>query len=944
METVAPKPPAVHSDKPKKVKSSKKNKPVALRFEVELDLSEDACNIISFPDLVRRASKKKESKRSDDATGSGTNPHDPFGDEDEDEVARIAAQFEEKYGRGNTYEDFIDKGEGYDENDSFIDNAEAYDELIPTSLTTEHDGFYINTGELKFKPVEEANGSAKVVEETEFEKAQILQKLKRKRNRIEDDDDSNGDGPLPTTTKVPRKKKEKVAFIEQSSSATAAASLQYDRPPKSSASASAVSALEQAQNDAQQPFLPKKYKRQSQQQQQFSMAEQSAMLSAMEKHQRKMAKGDASSFTPTSSPNAAITSTLYGSKGPPASAADPVTMATFAHNVISSTIQQMISNSGNAAGTSSVNGVGTSSSNNPSLLQLKNDLFSCKVPIEIVQTVPLSKPLSSDCLGFEWDCFLVELIKCMSTSSLSQKNRHKIFDTISRYLGWKQEQFYGYITKNAINQVNAGNISSSSYSSAASGTSKASNRKSPSPSAPASAASPNHSYMSLLSGGGGGGGNSSSLYNSVPGASLQAAAIAQSFMKQKKSSTQQQSAAAGGNSAGAMNLCTTNNQTSASTTTTSYGEGLAGKLMAPTSSDPSSLLQGPIRKSSSSSSSSSKNKATAESLINSAGGSSFTGGHGPNFAMLQTLASLANSNSGNPMHSLTTTNSRIGGGSSGAPMMAHTGHQLSRSGAERNSPSLNRSTGSSPSPTIISSSSASTLSSATNPNSLLLSAVAHSAAAAAAAASKATNSMAGQLNSSSNISSSSSGGGGLNANNQIFNSLFTSLPNLFSNTEILNRFLSADAVNASARGGGGVSGSALGAQHQRMVNEFAKSLASGGGAGGGGGGGKSPSVSSSSNHNSSPLNNSLLMNAAQISAQHHQQQQQHQLHRSNSISSSNSVSATGLPTFITPSPAAVARSLANTSGPVSSALMSSILSGVGQQQQQQMPGANQKPK
>lgn len=279
METLTTKP-AVHTvDKPKKVKQPKKKAvEVALRFEVELDLSENHCNIISFPELVRRASadiKKKTAKRSSsgEVASSQTNTLDPFGDEDDDEVARIAAQFEEKYGRNSAYEDYIDKGEGYDENDSFIDNAEAYDELIPTSLTTEHDGFYINTGELKFKPVEQtgdqaANGSMKNVEVNEFETARVLQKLKRKRNRIEDDDDVNEDRLAPS--KMPRKKKEpkemkketKMSIAEQNA---LLASFPYDRPQKSSTSATA-SSIDPSQNVAQQ--IPvKKYKRQQQQQQ-----------------------------------------------------------------------------------------------------------------------------------------------------------------------------------------------------------------------------------------------------------------------------------------------------------------------------------------------------------------------------------------------------------------------------------------------------------------------------------------------------------------------------------------------------------------------------------------------------------------------------------------------------------------------------------------------------
>lgn len=77
------------------------------------------------------------------------------------------------------YDDYVDLGAGYDENDSFIDNTDVvytlllflfgsymllyrihvvlsfqYDEIVPEEMTTAHGGFYINCGPLEFKTAE----------------------------------------------------------------------------------------------------------------------------------------------------------------------------------------------------------------------------------------------------------------------------------------------------------------------------------------------------------------------------------------------------------------------------------------------------------------------------------------------------------------------------------------------------------------------------------------------------------------------------------------------------------------------------------------------------------------------------------------------------------------------------------------------------------------------
>lgn len=141
-------------------KNKKKESEVPVRtIRLQVDLlrpTKDHYSELHYDELIRKQVEASASKSGDGRNG-------PFPDEDEGEdedVVRLARSFNEKYGskkRRCGWDDYVDKGMGYDETDPFIDNDEAYDELIPSSLTTKYGGFYVNTGPLDFKPVPQSD-------------------------------------------------------------------------------------------------------------------------------------------------------------------------------------------------------------------------------------------------------------------------------------------------------------------------------------------------------------------------------------------------------------------------------------------------------------------------------------------------------------------------------------------------------------------------------------------------------------------------------------------------------------------------------------------------------------------------------------------------------------------------------------------------------------------
>ncbi|XP_011868094.1 PREDICTED: ubinuclein-2 isoform X2 [Vollenhovia emeryi] len=148
--------PLGHATKEKKGNMGKQLAP-SFRFALTLpESNEKTCPEFNYAQLLKTAEKKrrKEQKREDENT---TNGLDPFDEDDEDKLRDMAKRFEAKYGtstmgkKRHKYDDYVDLGAGYDENDSFIDNTDAYDEIVPEEMTTAHGGFYINCGALEFR-------------------------------------------------------------------------------------------------------------------------------------------------------------------------------------------------------------------------------------------------------------------------------------------------------------------------------------------------------------------------------------------------------------------------------------------------------------------------------------------------------------------------------------------------------------------------------------------------------------------------------------------------------------------------------------------------------------------------------------------------------------------------------------------------------------------------
>ncbi|XP_066159136.1 ubinuclein-1 isoform X1 [Euwallacea fornicatus] len=170
--------------------------------------NEDTCPIFHYKDELA-AAKKKPKENAKEPLETLSNGLDPFDEDNDDDVRRIALEMEAKYGSGmmggakkkhkGRKDDYADIGAGYDENDSFIDNTDGYDEMIPHNVTTALGGFYINSGALEFKTDDEATSgvsseSSGSEDSSESEEEEGNKRIKRKRVLESSEEEGVGGG------------------------------------------------------------------------------------------------------------------------------------------------------------------------------------------------------------------------------------------------------------------------------------------------------------------------------------------------------------------------------------------------------------------------------------------------------------------------------------------------------------------------------------------------------------------------------------------------------------------------------------------------------------------------------------------------------------------------------------------------------------------------------
>lgn len=117
------------------------------------------------------------------------------------------AKFDKKKRRRHErIEDFIDMGEGYDQEDDFIDDSEAHEIFVPQQYDTWHGGFYVNQGLLRLKMADTADEEVTMTAGT---------KMRNFGKAVSDSGESDSDKSDDEKSAPDRKDENKIKKIEK---------------------------------------------------------------------------------------------------------------------------------------------------------------------------------------------------------------------------------------------------------------------------------------------------------------------------------------------------------------------------------------------------------------------------------------------------------------------------------------------------------------------------------------------------------------------------------------------------------------------------------------------------------------------------------------------------------------------------------------------------------
>ncbi|KAI5733577.1 hypothetical protein M8J76_013481 [Diaphorina citri] len=153
----------------------------------------------NYETLYKSALDKKRLKKDTNGAQNGLTNGGGLDLDDEgedDDLAKLAKKFEQKYGGTQKKDNYSQLGAGYDEEDSFIDNTDAYNDELSEDLLPKHGGYYLNRGNLELEridiPEERTVNVIQSSDEEEDGESSEAEESGRDENEEDEDEDSEG--------------------------------------------------------------------------------------------------------------------------------------------------------------------------------------------------------------------------------------------------------------------------------------------------------------------------------------------------------------------------------------------------------------------------------------------------------------------------------------------------------------------------------------------------------------------------------------------------------------------------------------------------------------------------------------------------------------------------------------------------------------------------------